>query len=1059
MQKIAWTYLFLLMVFGVGAQERPYSVCAGCWNADSLGNQRVVVRYLGLKLSVRVVEADIEWRRHDEHPEGKRIIVQDSATGLRVKNVWLASITKEWGHIFFEPQPGSGTYYIYYLPYRNEGRSNYPKGVYWKPDSTAEPDWLRQAWQYSVHSARKPDLSQLGEAVTAGFQSIDSFNSVYPMEVIATAAEVAALKARFRNSDYLLFTETRAYPIRMRKDLPYRWIKQAPAGSVDRLPNGRAMYHFEQGVKGTPAPGENFAFQLGVYALQPLSDLRVVVGRLFNARADSIGADRSTCINTDGVDYNGKPFVRRIDVPAGEVQALWCVIRVPETASGEYGGKVSVSANGKKWEVPIKIAVGSKVLKDGGVGEPAKMTRLPWLNSTLAQDNTVIAPYTPLEIAGDSVGGSVGNPVDPVGDSAIRLLGRKIRLNRQGFPEQIETFFTPEMTELTDRPTKLLAEGIHFHFVRGTDGRDVRMNEGGVEFTRRSPGTVCWKAVSSSDTVKMEVSGALEFDGFLTYTVKVTALADIEFRDIVMHIPFRPEVAKYLMGLGRKGGYRPDSLYRWRWDVAHKNQDGAWIGTVNAGLQYSLRDDHYVRPLNTNFYLQKPLIAPSSWANGDKGGIDIGIRGRSMLASNYSGSRKMRKGDTLYYNFNLLVTPFHPLNTDFQWATRFYHRYNSLDSIRATGATVVNIHHATPINPWINYPFIEWRRMKSYIDSAHEMGLKVKIYNTIRELSDHAYELFPLRSLGAEIYSPGPGGGFSWLQEHVADNYIPAWFVPEIRDAAMINSGTEGGGRWHNYYVEGMNWLVQHVGIDGIYLDDVAFDRVTMKRIKRVLTADGHPGIIDLHSANQYNPRDGYNNSANLYMEHFPYLNRLWFGEYFDYEHNSPDFFLTEVSGIPFGLMGEMLEGGGNPWRGMVYGMTNRMPWTENADPRPIWKVWDDFGMRGTKMIGYWSPSCPVRTDNPAVLATVYQKKDSMLVAMASWAGNDTTVTLKIDWKQLGFYPGEAVFEIPAIKDFQKRQDILYRVIGNPDGRKVVDGVYELPVEKGKGRLLIIRRK
>jgi len=29
-----------------------------------------------------------------------------------------------------------------------------------------------------------------------------------------------------------------------------------------------------------------------------------------------------------------------------------------------------------------------------------------------------------------------------------------------------------------------------------------------------------------------------------------------------------------------------------------------------------------------------------------------------------------------------------------------------------------------------------------------------------------------------------------------------------------------------------MNWLVQNVSIDGIYLDDVAFDRVTMKRIK-----------------------------------------------------------------------------------------------------------------------------------------------------------------------------------------------------------------------------------
>jgi hypothetical protein len=536
------------------------------------------------------------------------------------------------------------------------------------------------------------------------------------------------------------------------------------------------------------------------------------------------------------------------------------------------------------------------------------------------------------------------------------------------------------------------------------------------------------------------VSAALEFDGFLAYTVKVTALSDLDLKDIDMHIPFQPGMGKYIMGLGLKGGYRPDSLYRWKWDVAHKNQDGAWIGEVNAGLQFSLRDEHYVRPLNTNFYLQKPLLAPSSWANDGKGGIDVGIKGRSMLVNNYSGARHLSKGDTLFYNFNLLITPFHTINTDFQWATRFYHAYASLDSIKATGATVVNIHHATPINPWINYPFIEWKRMKGYVDTAHRLGLKVKIYNTVRELSDHAYELFALRSLGNEIYTPGPGGGFSWLQEHVGDNYIPAWFVPELKDAALINSGMS---RWHNYYVEGMNWLVQNVGIDGIYLDDVAFDRVTMKRIKRVLTAGGHPGIIDLHSANQYNPRDGFNNSANLYMEHFPYLNRLWFGEYFDYEKNPPDFFLTEVSGIPFGLMGEMLEGGGNPWRGLVFGMTSRMPWTETADPRPIWKAWDDFGMQGTKMIGYWSPSCPVKTDHPAVLATVYAKKGAALVALASWAPADTTVRLQIDWQRLGIDPAHAVIEAPEIAHFQP-------------GRTFAIGE-AIPAPKGRGWLLVIR--
>src|SRR5690606_34291315 len=196
--------------------------------------------------------------------------------------------------------------------------------------------------------------------------------------------------------------------------------------------------------------------------------------------------------------------------------------------------------------------------------------------------------------------------------------------------------------------------------------------------------------------------------------------------------------------------------------------------------------------------------------------------------------------------------------------------------------------------------------------------------------------------------------------------------------------------------------------------------------------------------ANQFNKSDGFNNSANLYMEHFPYLNRLWFGEYFDYEQNDPSFFLTEVSGIPFGLMGEMLQGGGNAWRGMVYGMTNRMPWSDNADPRPIWKVWDDFGMEGTEMIGYWVKDCPVKTDNPKVLATVYKKNGAALVALASWAAGSGPVKLVIDWEKLGISPATATITAPGINNFQEAHTFK-------PGE-------EIPVEKNKGWLLIIKQ-
>ncbi|HVW13839.1 MAG TPA: glycoside hydrolase domain-containing protein [Mucilaginibacter sp.] len=966
------------------------------WDADSLGNHRVILD-IATKGS-DVVKVVINWRRNDFHPEEKQLFVVDAVTNKRIFNVKVDHINRESGTIYFEPT-ASKKYYVYYMPYQVNRKSNYPNAKYLKPEQTANAEWLKLIGA----------VKNIPSAKVESIEAINAFNSFYPMEVIATAHEVKALESKYPSKQYLVFPEDRVHPIKMKYDLPQRWIIKGLSNS------------FNAGAD----KGENFTYQLGVYPVsRDLADVKVNFSDLKSVDGRIISSKNMSCLNNGGIDYKGQPFTKEVDVPKGHVQAMWCLVNIPtDVAAGTYRGLATITAkDAEPTRIKITLKVDDKIAKNGGVDEPKRMTRLVWLNSTMAQKNDVIKPYTPLKVGGQS----------------ISLLGRKVILDKTGFPAKIEAFFTPDMTGMTDKPKQVINQPISF-MLETSDGKKELWKPEGMQFIEHAPGTVKWTAQNTVPGLKMDVSGSIEFDGFVAYTVKITALQDISFNDLRLHIPYNKKSAAYMMGLNLKGEKRPAD-YEWKWDVANKNQDGAWIGDVNAGLQFSLRDEHYVRPLNTNFYLQRPLLLPTSWGNDNKGGIRITEADSTVWVNNYSGSRTMKKGDVLYYNFNLLITPFHAINTDFQWATRFYHKYADLDSIKATGATVVNIHHGTPINPYINYPFIAHDAMKEYIDKAHQLGLKVKIYNTIRELSNSAYELYPLRSLGHEVFSAGKGGGYSWLQEHLGDDYIAAWYVPEYKDAAIINSGMN---RWHNYYVEGMNWLVQNVGIDGIYLDDVAFDRVTMKRIKRVLTADGHPGIIDLHSANQYDKADGFNNSANLYMENFPYLNRLWFGEYFDYEHNSPDFFLTEVSGIPFGLMGEMLQGGGNPWRGMVYGMTNRMPWSDNADPRPIWKVWDDFGMQGTKMIGYWVENNPVKTSDPAVLATVYKKHKSALVAIGSWADNDTNIRLSIDWKALGIDPAKATITAPEVKNFQPAAEFK-------DGQ-------DIPVTKGKGWMLIIK--
>jgi hypothetical protein len=612
-----------------------------------------------------------------------------------------------------------------------------------------------------------------------------------------------------------------------------------------------------------------------------------------------------------------------------------------------------------------------------------------------------------------------------------------VRIGKAGFPDQIQSLFAPEVTDILEEGQDILSSPIVL-IVENEENHILSWESKDAVIVKIRPDAVIWKAESQAGVLTLDCRARMECDGFLEFKVKLSSTKNMPVKDIRLEIPMVKEVAKYAMGMGIKGGFRPEA-FRWKWDQK-KNQDSVWVGDVNAGLQVSFRAENYSRPLNTNFYLSKPLNMPPSWYNNGKGGCRIEESGEDMvLITSYSGPRIIRANEALHFHFNLLLTPFKTIDTQSHWKNRFYHAYKPVNEIARTGANTINNHHANEVNPYINYPFIHTKQMKEYIDEAHAKGMKVKIYNTIRELSNHAVEIFALRSLGEEIFSPGPGGGYSWLQEHLGSNYIAAWFVPRLKDAAIINSGMS---RWHNYYLEGLNWLVRNIGIDGLYIDDVAYDRTTMKRVRKILDRGQKGALIDLHSANQFNPRDGFANSANLYLEHFPYINRLWFGEYFDY-NSSPDFWLIELSGIPFGIMGEMLQDGGNPWRGMIYGMTSRLPWA--GDPRALWKVWDDFGIQDSRMVGYWSPSCPVKTDNPDVLATTYVRKDGVLIAIASWAQDSVLCNLNIDWDTLGMDPENVELRAPFIKDFQ--------------GKTTFKPSDTIPVDHGKGWLLVLTEK
>lgn len=953
------------------------------WTPDTLGNHRAIV---SVNTPASVAEAYIPWRRRDANPEQKGIIVINVSTGKAVDNVLPVEINREYGRIRFDASGNAGDYYVYYLPYHTSG-GPYPKVNYPQQPDKADPQWKA--------TCKATPAGKAVQAKLVRFESLGSFNSFYPMEIIATAQEKQALIDANSNKPFLLLPEDRKYPIRMFDDLSYRQVTQGATGEFF----------------GEADLNEYYVLQLGLWAFKnPVNGVKVTFTDL-KGKNGSIPASALTCFNTEGTDWLGRPIHPEVNVGKGRVQPLWIGIQMPEHAGrGIYRGTVTVSdLSGASQEVNIAINLSDNVLVDKGDGDLWRLSRLRWLNSQYAVNNRPVKPFIPIKVA----------------DRTISVLGRSVTAGELGLPASIRSYFTEEMTSIGKEPKYILSQPMEFVIRQNGKPLPVTITSP-LKFGKKEDGTVSWTATGKAGALEITVLASMEFDGFMNYQIKVKAAENTSVDDIALLTSMPATTAKYRLGMGYEGSLRPKSD-QWKWHV-EQNQEGFWFGDVNAGMQCLFRAENYRRPLNTNFYKMQPLNMPPSWFNDGKGGISYKEKGNQVDIKTYSGSRTLQKGEELNFDFLVLVTPFKPIDTMKQWTDRYYHgyqpaeklkegdahAYQAVDVVGETGANVINLHHGNAVNPHINYPFFRPAFMKQYVDESHAKGYKVKIYYTVRELTNHAPELFALKSLGHEIFSPGKGGGYAWLQEHLDGDYIGAWFVDAYKDAAIVNTGIS---RWHNFYVEGLNWLTKNVGIDGVYIDDLAFDRNTMKRIRRVLESNRPDPRIDVHSANQFNPADGYINSIFLYMEHMPYLDRLWFGEYFKYE-KSPEYWLTDVSGIPFGMMSEMLQDGGNPYRGMLYGMTAREPM--ESVPSQLWKVWDAFGIKDSRMMGYWVSYNPVKTGRNDVLATSFVKDGKVMIAIASWAKKDSDIKLQIDWEKLGIDADKARLTAPDIKGFQE---------------------------------------
>lgn len=958
------------------------------------GSQRAIVE---VTKPATAVVVNIPWRRNDIDPQKKGILVFDSRTGKEIEDVRVISVTGETGTIAFAPTKGPGRYEIYFMPYKASAVAWGKPGKYIRAISTASKTWLKDAGLSGTKEEMREVAKTLPQAnliriearEVALLKGGNDFNRMDPMQVVATNNETNTLKGLHQQEPFLTFPEDRSLPIRMFRDLPVRWIKSGPTRN------------FSAEVR----PGEFYPFQIGIWAHQgEVKDLKIEFSDLKSGK-EIIPAAASTLFNAGGSDWRGQTFSKTISVESGKVQTLWVMIEIPDhAAAGTYKGTWQITSEGAA-PVPfdVSINVSGLALKDHGVGDSERLSRLQWLNSRLGINDEVVPPYIPIQKNGN----------------VLEILNRKLELGANGLP-----------TQIWSNERKILSSPITFSLL-GAGDEIAYPEDPKTSLVYESPAKVTFRSEGVSEDLKIITLTTLEADGFVDIETEITAVRDLDAKDIRLIIPITSDVAKYQMGFGTVGEKISPRL-DWMWSVDRAVNMG-WFGDYNAGMGLKLCDSKDFWGMT--FHKVPP---PQSWFNDGKGGVVGEMTPEGYRLSAFTGSRKIAAGQKEKFRSQFFITPFKEIDNK-HWNFRFASESDPDLQVKiAKEKSAIYVHHAAPgYNVYYNYPFFDLNGLRKIREDAGKKGAVISVYNTIRELSIYASELWAIRSLQNEVFSEGggltysveearlntAGGGYPWLMEHLVEGYTPGWrqvlWNGETDASVEINPMS----RWDNFYVEGINFLQEQTGIQGIYLDGIGYDRETMKRVAKVMNANNPDYHISFHSGNNFVFADLRLNVLAQNIEHLPYVTNLWLGEMFEYENASPAYYLVELSGIPFGLGSEQLgyePEKNNLWRGMLFGMRARF----SPAQFPLFELWDAFGIQDAEMIGWWDSACPVQTNDENVLATVYSRPGKAMIAVASWSKTAVPVSFKIDWTALGLDPTRTKVKHPKIDSFQEEASV-----------------------------------
>ena len=214
----------------------------------------------------------------------------------------------------------------------------------------------------------------------------------------------------------------------------------------------------------------------------------------------------------------------------------------------------------------------------------------------------------------------------------------------------------------------------------------------------------------------------------------------------------------------------------------------------------------------------------------------------------------------------------------------------------------------------------------------------------------------------------------------------------------------------------------QNVGIDGLYIDDLAFDRAAMKRVRKILNRTNPNALIDLHSANQFNRATATPTVPTSIWNIFPISTVCGLARCSTTRPLSR--FLADA-GFGYSLRIDGRDAGKRRQQMARHDLRHDLsPIRGQHGQSSSLEILGQFrhaGQRDDRLLGF-QQSCQDQQRQNTCHHLSPQREEDADRSRHMGRLKDATVNLNIDWKQLGLNPAKVTLHAPAIEGYQTEQ-------------------------------------